>query len=294
MRELTKDRCSFVWTEEHEEEMEAIRTAAANCLPLRPFFIQIQIYTDASHLGIGFAFTQVDPSGNEFFVQCGSSACTPAMRNYSCMELELQAIVWAVRKCSVYLMALNSFTVYTDHRDLEGLESRELDPTPNNRILRNTEFLLSFPLKIKYLAKDRNLLADWLSRKPQPTQVPDLLPRFEGAGAIALVYEGMPLDKKLTDLIDACSMDDNYASILQVVNEGGELRGLRADHPARDFRSVLDKISTFNRPNGQCLLCEGRIVVPQGLRAQYLADLHHHHPSADSMWLRHAARFGGL
>merc|ERR1711954_182259 len=213
--------------------------------------------------------TQVDPDGHEYFVQCGSSACTPAMRNYSCMELELQAIVWAVKKCAVYLMALNRFTVYTDHRDLEGLESRELDPTPNNRILRNTDFLLSFPLKIKYLAKDKNLLADWLSRKLQPTQVPDLLPRFEGT--IALVYEGMPLDKKLIDLIDACSMDDNYASILQVINEGGSIKGLRADHPASEFKYVWDKLSTFNGPNGQCLLCEGRIVVPEALRTQYLA-----------------------
>ena len=60
-------------------------------------------------------------------------------------------------------MALNSFTVFTDHRDLEGLESRELDLTPNNRILRNTEFLLSFPLKIKYLEKVKNFLEDWFS-----------------------------------------------------------------------------------------------------------------------------------
>ena len=71
------------------------------------------------------------------------------------------------------------------------------------------------------------------------------MPRFEGAGTIALVYEGMPIDKKLVDLIDACAMDNNYASILQVVNEGGELRGLRADHPARELRSVWDKISMY-------------------------------------------------
>merc|ERR1711954_635108 len=86
MRELTEDRCAFLWTEEHEEEMEAINSAAANSLPLRPFCIQFasQIYTDASHLGIGVAFTQVDPAAHEYFVQCGSSACTPAMRNYGC------------------------------------------------------------------------------------------------------------------------------------------------------------------------------------------------------------------
>ena len=219
MRELTRDRCAFLWTEDHEEEMNNIRAAAANYLPLRPFCIQFAsfIYTDASHQGVGFAFTQVDPAGQEFFVQCGSSACTEAMKNYSCMELELQAIVWAIRKCQVYLMALNEFTVYTDHRDLAGLETRELEPTPNNRLLRNKEFLLSFPLKVKYLPKDQNLIADWLSRKPQPTEVPGLLPRFE-TGTVALVYEGNPLDKKLLDLIDACNQDDNYCSILQVLN----------------------------------------------------------------------------
>ena len=100
--------------------------------------------------------------GNEYFVMCGSCSCTPAMLNYSCLELELQAMVFSVRKCSIFLMALDSFIIYTDHRDLEGLEARELVPTPNSRILCNTEFLLSFPLQVKYLPKEDNLLADWL------------------------------------------------------------------------------------------------------------------------------------
>ena len=80
------------------------------------------------------------------------------------------------------------------------------------------------------------MLADWLSRKPQPSQVPDLLPRFEGT--VAVVYKGMPLDKKLLDLIDVCTHDDDYSSVLQVCNEGSDLKGLRADHPAREFKSV--------------------------------------------------------
>ena len=48
----------------------------------------------------------------------------------------------------------------------------------------------------------------------------------------------MPLDKKLLDLIEACNQDDDYASILQVCNEGSDLKGLRAEHPAREFKSV--------------------------------------------------------
>ena len=91
-------------------------------------------------------------------------------------------------------MALDFFTVYTDHHDLEGLEKRDLEPTPNNRLLRNTEYLLSFPIHIKYLPKEKNLLADWLSCKPKPQLVTDLLPRFEGQGTLALV-RGPPSTK---------------------------------------------------------------------------------------------------
>merc|ERR1711867_256358 len=155
----------------------------------------------------------------------------------------------AMRKVEHFLMALDSFIIFTDHCDLEGLESRELVPTPNDRLLCSTEYLLSFPLEVKYLPKDSNLLADWLSRKPQPDSAPDLIPRFDGT--VALIYRGMPLDKLLLDLIDAAHADDDYNAVLQVVNEGGDLKKLRAEHPAKEYKSIWDRISVFNGPNGQ-------------------------------------------
>ena len=113
MRELTSDKAAFVWTPEMEDEMEAIRQASATALPLRPFnrHNQSQIYTDACAQGFGFAFTQVDPQGTKYFVCVGSTLCSPTMRNYTVMELELQAVVYAVKKCSVYLLALDAFTI---------------------------------------------------------------------------------------------------------------------------------------------------------------------------------------
>ena len=116
-----------------------------------------------------------------------------------------------------------------------------------------------------------------------PAPASGLLPRFEGT--VALVYEGMPLDKLLLDLIEECNQDEDYSAVLQVVNEGGDIKQLRAEHPAKAYKGVWDKISTFNGPNSQCLVSEGRIIVPQGLRAHYVAELHSHHPSADTSWL---------
>ena len=99
------------------------------------------------------------------------------------------------------------------------MEEKELVPTPNNRIFRNKEFILTFPMQVRYLAKTNNLLADWLSRNPQPTQESVNLPRFEGT--VALVYEGAPLDKKVLEVIDYGTTDEDYTAILQILNEGG-------------------------------------------------------------------------
>ena len=116
-----------------------------------------------------------------------------------------------------------------------------------------------------------------------PNSAPDLIPRFDGT--VALVYDGMPLDKLLLDLIDAAHADDDYNALLQVVNEGGDLKKLRAEHPAKEYKSIWDRIGVFNGPNGQCLVTERRIIVPRSFRAPYVNNLHDHHPSADASWL---------
>ena len=216
----------------------------------------------------------------------GSTSCSPAMRNYTVMELELQAIVYAVKKCSVYLLALDAFTIYTDHRDLDHLEDKELVPSANSRLFRNKEYLLTFPLKIRYLQKEKNLLADWLSRKPQSHQEAEHLPRFEGT--IALVYEGAPLDRKVLDTIECAVVDNDYSAVVEVLNEGTDLRGLGGlgdDHPAKVFKSVWPKLSVFNGPNGQVILMDNKLVIPKALRNETLQNLHQYHPSGEVMWM---------
>ena len=194
------------------------------------------------------------------------------MKNYTILELELKAVIFAVKKCSVYLLALNSFTVYTDHRDLDHLEDKELVPIANNQIFRNKESLLTFPLKVRYLKKEQNLLADWLSRTPQSTQEADHLHRFEGT--VALIYEGAPLDKKVLDMIDCAVADDEYSAIVQVVNQGADLRGLGDDHPAKAFKGVWNKLYVFIGPHGEALLMDGKLVIPRGLRQETPNNLH--------------------
>ena len=64
---------------------------------------------------------------------------------------------------------------------------------------------------------------------------------------------------KLSNLEAISKICHNSAisSVLQILNEGGDTKGLRADHPAREYKSVWSKLSKFDGPNGQCLLYDG-------------------------------------
>ena len=141
-------------------------------------------------------------------------------------------------------------------------------------------------MKIRYLQKEKNLLADWLSRKPQSTQEAEYLPRFEGT--VALIYDGAPLDRKVLDTIEAAVADDDYSAVVEVINEGTDLQGLRGlgdDHPAKIYKSVWQKLSLFNSPNGQVILMDNKLVIPKALRNDILKNLHEYHPSGEVMWL---------
>ena len=61
------------------------------------------LQTDASRLkGLGFALLQKHQHAWKL-VQAGSRFITETESNYAMVELELLALVWAMRKCQIYL-----------------------------------------------------------------------------------------------------------------------------------------------------------------------------------------------
>ena len=68
---------------------------------MKPFDVTkpIQLFTDASDLGVGYALLQPgETEGQLVMVKCGSRPLTPAEKNYSVSEKEALAIYYAVRK----------------------------------------------------------------------------------------------------------------------------------------------------------------------------------------------------
>ena len=155
LRQLTGKGRTFLWLREHQVEFDKLMSILSSNLVVRHFDQSKPVYllTDASRLfGLGSALghMEVDQSGKETFkiVHCGSKGLTAAQQRYSTIELECLVIVWAMLKCSFYLRGLPSFTIYTDHRSLQGVFQRDIFDLASPRLQRLREKIAMFTFQV--------------------------------------------------------------------------------------------------------------------------------------------------
>jgi hypothetical protein len=114
------------------------------------------VCTDACKEGLGGVLSQ------EGFVVCYESRkLKEHEKNYATHDLELAAVVHALRKWRHYLMG-KKFELRIDHNSLKYLFDQ---PTLNARQIIWLEFLCEYDFDIKYIKVKDNKVADALSRK---------------------------------------------------------------------------------------------------------------------------------
>ncbi len=85
-----------------------------------------------------------------------------AEQNYSTIEKECLAIVWAIDKLYVYLYG-REFVLLTDHKPLTFINESKIH---NRRIMRWAMFLQDWSFRIQSIKGVDNVIADFLSRCP--------------------------------------------------------------------------------------------------------------------------------
>lgn len=158
---LKKDSKIDVNNLEYKKSFETLKTLLVNdpILAYPDFSKSFILNTDASNFALGAVLSQENHP-----ICYASRTLNVHELNYSTIEKELLAIVWAVKYFRPYLFG-RKFTIHTDHQPLQWLFSIK---EPNSRLVRWRLKLEEYDYTIKYKKGANNGNADALSRiEPQ-------------------------------------------------------------------------------------------------------------------------------
>jgi hypothetical protein len=149
------------WTKSEELAFQALKSALVTSpiLRLPDFRKDFVIRTDASDVGVGAMLMQEYEDGL-FPIAYASKKLLQPERNYSVIERECLAIVFAVKKFQNYLYG-REFGIQTDHKPLTYIR---ICKNESARIMRWSLFLQKYNFRIEAIHGRDNIGADYLSR----------------------------------------------------------------------------------------------------------------------------------
>ena len=187
---LTKKDQEYIWGEEQQQAFQELKTRLTSSPVLRlpdlskPFTIQ----TDASKLGTGAVLLQQDAAGVSHPCAYLSQALVGAEQNYQVYNLELLAVIHALKAWRLYLISpVEPTVIYTDHQNITYFRQPQ-DLTA--RQMRWHSILQEYLVRFVHIAGKKNGAPDLLSRMahfvpsvtPQLTLIPDSLVDRERGG----------------------------------------------------------------------------------------------------------------
>jgi hypothetical protein len=158
MTELLKKGFKYEWSQKCEDAFHTLRqhltTAPVLAQPdnTKPF----EVYCDASSTRLGCVLMQ-----DNRVIAYASRALRPHEQNYPTHDLELVAVVHALKIWRHYLMGAH-YNIYTDHKSLKYIFTQA---DLNMRQRRWLELIKDYDLEVRYHPGQANVVADALSRK---------------------------------------------------------------------------------------------------------------------------------
>jgi hypothetical protein len=160
MTKLLKKGVKYEWSQKCEDAFHTLRqhltTAPVLAQPdnTKPF----EVFCDASGTGLGCVLMQ-----DNGVIAYASRALRPHEQNYPTHDLELAAVVHALKIWRHYLMGTHCNN-YTDHNSLKYIFTQA---DLNMRQIRWLELIKEYDLEVHYHPGKANVVADALSRKAQ-------------------------------------------------------------------------------------------------------------------------------
>ena len=295
LRPLLRTDVPFVWTDDHEKSFESVKKALVSPPILATFdpTAETMLQTDASKKnGFGFALLQRQ-DGQWRLIQAGSRFLTDTESRYSIIEMELCAVVWATKKCRLYLLGLPHFQLITDHQPLVPIiDKYSLDAVETPRLQRLKERLSPFVFTTSWKKGKEHALPDALSRAPVCNPTADDLVADSSIAKLVSAYtismvasivsdECKPdhhlVDPLLAELRQAGAEDPSYKLLITTIVNGFPCRPEDLQVDVCQYWSVREQLSV----DDGLVLFGSRIVIPSTRRKDVLTRLHASHQGID-------------
>lgn len=272
---LEKD-APWKWDKRHREAFQQLKEAITQETVLAHYDEKkgLVVSCDASPYGVGAVLAQLDKDGNEAPIMFTSRTLGEAEKNYSQLDREGLAIVFAMQRFHRYL-AGRHVTVTTDHQPLLGIMGPKA-PVPavlSPRMTRWCVKLAAYDYELVYRAGRHNQNADALSRLPLRESEDE--PRPPGDVLMLEALTKPPMTAK--DLADQTAVDPTLSEVLQAV-KSGEVKKLAGER----FTAYKMKSTELSIHRG-CLIWGSRIVIPTSMRPEALALVHAGHRGVVAM-----------
>ncbi|CAL8106515.1 unnamed protein product [Orchesella dallaii] len=284
IRSLLSAKAAFVWEQPHQKAFEAIIKELCSPRLLAQFHPDrpLRLETDAAQSkGLGFALYQQQDDGIWKILQVGSRFVTPTEARYSASEIEMLAVVWAIKKCRLYLLG-QPFELIVDHRPLVPIiNSKTLDEIENTRLQRFKEKLSSYRVHAIWRAGAKHTVVDVFSRHPSTDPDDEDIamgldedPTPFLSAALHDPDDGQKIisDPLLTGIQDAAALSSEYRRLKHYIRCGFPSKD-KLEEDLCPFWKVRDNLTTHD----DIIFMGSRMLVPKTLRPAVLKVLHKSH-----------------
>ena len=272
IRALLSVKNAWYWGPEHKKAFDDVKAEICSDRVLAAYDpnYDTKIRSDSSKDGYGAVLLQRKSPNDDFRpVYFASKSLTPAEQNYSIIEKEAGAIVFACTKFEKFVLGMDNLKIETDQKPLVNLLGKKPINNLPPRIVRFRIALMRFAFTISHVPGKEMYLSDCLSRASIKDNTSTVLHKECEAYVNALLSNLPCTDRRLEQIKQTQHDDEICVKVMQYTQDGWPNR--------HELPAVLQPFHQFREDFSVCngiLMKNDRLVIPTCMRLEILDLLH--------------------